>query len=81
MCQSYIRVISAVKNQFNFINRINFIINSTQSLTRSIQRLAIGIKGQAPILAGELDNPIHADESMWLLEEGKRIVVTLDKVV
>ncbi|OJD36793.1 nuclear movement protein [Diplodia corticola] len=46
-------------------------------------KLKVAIKGQDPIIDGELSKPIHADESTWTLETvpgGKEIAVHLDKV-
>ena len=41
--------------------------------------LSIGIKGQPPILCGTFFKPIRADESLWCVEEKKRLVATLFK--
>ncbi|KAF2254570.1 CS-domain-containing protein [Trematosphaeria pertusa] len=45
--------------------------------------LKVAIKGQDPIIDGDLPHPIHVDESTWTLETvpgGKEISVHLDKV-
>ncbi|KAF2271028.1 CS-domain-containing protein [Lojkania enalia] len=45
--------------------------------------LKVAIKGQNPIIDGELPHPIHVDESTWTLEtvpDGKEISIHLDKV-
>ncbi|EKG15408.1 hypothetical protein MPH_07380 [Macrophomina phaseolina MS6] len=46
-------------------------------------KLKVQIKGQDPIIDGDLSKPIHADESTWTLETvpgGKEIAIHLDKV-
>ncbi|KAK7178830.1 hypothetical protein DPSP01_013884 [Paraphaeosphaeria sporulosa] len=50
-------------------------------LTRS--HLKVAIKGQDPIIDGDLPHAIHVDDSTWTLETvpgGKEIAVHLDKV-
>lgn len=45
--------------------------------------LSVAIKGQSPIMSGDLPHPVHVDESSWTLEttkEGKEISIHLDKV-
>ncbi|KAK3077180.1 hypothetical protein LTS18_011008, partial [Coniosporium uncinatum] len=49
----------------------------------SKQALKVSIKGQEPIIDGQLPHTIHVDESTWTLEtvpSGKEIVIHLDKV-
>ncbi|KAF2273680.1 CS-domain-containing protein [Westerdykella ornata] len=49
----------------------------------SKKALKVAIKGQEPIIDGELPHPIHVDESTWTLEtvpNGKEVSVHLDKV-
>ncbi|KAF1810444.1 putative nuclear movement protein nudC [Eremomyces bilateralis CBS 781.70] len=46
-------------------------------------KLRVGLKGQEPIIDGDLPHPIHVDESTWTLEstkDGKEISIHLDKV-
>ncbi len=45
-----------------------------------MQALRVGVKGQPDILNGTLPAAVHPDECTWLLEDGKTIVITLDKV-
>ncbi|KAF1974356.1 CS-domain-containing protein [Bimuria novae-zelandiae CBS 107.79] len=50
-------------------------------LTRT--HLKAGIKGQDPVIDGDLPHPIHVDDSTWTLETvpgGKEINIHLDKV-
>ncbi|KAI9713739.1 MAG: hypothetical protein M1812_006577 [Candelaria pacifica] len=46
-------------------------------------RLKVAIKGQTPIIDGDLPKAIHVDESTWTLEpvsDGKEVAIHLDKV-
>jgi len=46
-------------------------------------KLKVAIKGQDPIIDGDLPHPIHVDESTWTLEpvpSGKEISIHLDKI-
>jgi CS domain len=41
--------------------------------------LAVGLKGQAPIIDGELCAEIKLEDTLWVID-GKSVVVTLEKV-
>ncbi|KAF2140984.1 uncharacterized protein K452DRAFT_229328 [Aplosporella prunicola CBS 121167] len=47
-------------------------------------KLKVAVKGQPPLIEGDLPHPIHKDESTWTLEsvgkDGKEVSVHLDKV-
>ncbi|MCJ1366519.1 hypothetical protein MMC16_005648 [Acarospora aff. strigata] len=46
-------------------------------------KLKVGVKGQTPIIDGDLPKQIHADESTWTLETtatGKEVSLHLDKI-
>lgn len=43
------------------------------------KRLRVGLKGQAPIIDGELHKRIIVDDSFWTLEDGKEICINLQK--
>lgn len=42
--------------------------------------LHAGIKGQPPVLDGELFAPVHADDSLWSVVDGKLLEISLQKV-
>ncbi|KAL5963871.1 Nuclear migration protein nudC [Taenia solium] len=44
------------------------------------KHLKVGLRGQEPILQGELYNEIKAEESSWTLDDGLEIVLSLEKV-
>ncbi|KXN90080.1 Nuclear movement protein nudC [Leucoagaricus sp. SymC.cos] len=44
------------------------------------KKLSVGIKGQDPILMGELCKEIKVDESSWTLQDQKIVLITLEKV-
>lgn len=44
------------------------------------KHLKIGLKGHTPIIDGELYNPIKVEESCWVMEDGKTIALTVEKV-
>ncbi|KAG6545469.1 hypothetical protein Mapa_013071 [Marchantia paleacea] len=43
------------------------------------KHLKVGLKGQPPILEGELYNPITVDDSLWSIEDGRTLAVLLTK--
>ncbi|XP_063621685.1 nuclear migration protein nudC-like [Cydia splendana] len=46
----------------------------------SKKHLKVGIKGQPLIIDGELDAEIKMEESTWVLQDGRNLLVNLEKV-
>nr|CAG4641073.1 EOG090X0AH4 [Eulimnadia texana] len=44
------------------------------------RRLRIGVRGQQPIISGELPHEIKLEDSTWVLEDRKMVLVNLEKV-
>ena len=45
------------------------------------QTIKIGLKGQPPMLEGEMYNTVKMEESTWCIEDKKVLLVNLEKVV
>ncbi|KAL4706494.1 hypothetical protein ACJJTC_015692 [Scirpophaga incertulas] len=46
----------------------------------SKRHLKVGIKGQPLIVDGELDSDVKVEESTWVLQDGRNLLVNLEKV-
>ncbi|KAH8259319.1 hypothetical protein KR026_002564 [Drosophila bipectinata] len=42
--------------------------------------LKVGLKGQEPIIDGELCGEVKQEESVWVLQDSKTVMITLDKI-
>ncbi|BFF98932.1 nuclear migration protein nudC [Drosophila madeirensis] len=42
--------------------------------------LKVGLKGQEPIIDGELSGEVKQEESVWVLQDSKTVLITLDKI-
>lgn len=61
--------------------KINFPLRSRDvQVVIGKKNLSVGIKGQEPIIAGELCAEIKLEDSVWVLQDPKTVVVTMEKV-
>lgn len=60
----------------------DFTVRSKDVIVRIQKRyLTIGLKGRLPIIDGELQHEIKVEESTWVLEDGKKLLINLEKVI
>lgn len=50
------------------------------SVTISKKHLTCGVKGQPPIIDGDMPHEVKLEESTWVIEDGKTLLINLEKV-
>lgn len=50
------------------------------SMTITKKHLTCGIKGQPPIVDGDFPHEVKVEESTWMIEDGKMLLINLEKV-
>ena len=46
-----------------------------------VQHLKVGIKGKPPVIDGETCKEIKLEESTWCIEDGKEVILNIEKVL
>lgn len=46
----------------------------------SKKHLTCGVKGQTPIIDGDFPHEVKLEESTWVIEDGKTLLINLEKV-
>lgn len=49
-------------------------------VTIAKKHLSCGLKGQPPILDGDFPHEVKLEESTWVIEDGKVLLINLEKV-
>lgn len=61
--------------------KINFSLRSRDvQVVIGKKNLSVGLKGQEPIISGELCSEVKLEDSVWVLQDSKTVVVTLEKI-
>lgn len=68
--------------QLRVFLQADFAVRSKDTVvTIQKKHLTIGLKGRPPIIDGELQHEIKVEESTWVLEDGKKLLINLEKVI
>ncbi|OAD61318.1 Nuclear migration protein nudC [Eufriesea mexicana] len=61
--------------------KVNFTVKPKDvSVTIMKKHLTCGIKGQPPIIDGDFPHEVKVEESTWVIEDGKVLLINLEKV-
>lgn len=61
--------------------KVNFTVRPKDvSVTISKKHLTCGLKGQPPIIDGDFPHEVKLEESTWVIEDGKVLLINLEKV-
>lgn len=61
--------------------KVNFSVRPKDvSVTITKKHLTCGIKGQPPIIDGDFPHEVKVEESTWVIEDGKMLLLNLEKV-
>ncbi|XP_055842422.1 nuclear migration protein nudC [Episyrphus balteatus] len=61
--------------------KINFSLKSRDvQVVIAKKSLKVGLKGQEPIISGELCSEVKLEDSVWVLQDTKTVVITLEKI-
>ncbi|XP_003706786.1 nuclear distribution C, dynein complex regulator [Megachile rotundata] len=61
--------------------KVNFSVRPKDiSITITKKHLTCGIKGQPPIIDGDFPHEVKVEESTWVIEDGKMLLLNLEKV-
>jgi len=60
---------------------VNFAVRPRGVIVTIAKRhISCGLKGQSPILAGDFPHEVKIEESTWVIEDGKLLLINLEKV-
>lgn len=61
--------------------KVNFSVRPKDvSVTITKKHLTCGVKGQPPIIDGDFPHEVKLEESTWVIEDGKVLLINLEKV-
>lgn len=60
----------------------NFDLKSRDVIVNIAKKhLKVGLKGQPLLIDGELCSEVKLEDSVWVLQDGKNVLITLEKVI
>lgn len=71
----------SITSQLHIPFQVSFPLKGKQ-LNVDIQKrhITVGLKGEAPVINGELYNDIKVEETSWVIEDKKEVVIFMEKV-